>query len=269
MRRASSPRVSATCFPRRSRTSATCFRGHPAGALRQLPGRAAAAADLLPDGAALGPRRARRLRPAHDQPPAARHAAAHRPDAGRLRRPPGGERRRRGRGADDRRLASTSPPSTPAAIGTRTASSASPRSARSRSTARPWSTGTAGRRAAAPGRHRDPPERGHPAAADSGCGQAAPGYGSDPHSYPRNDVKARAQKSDFLRRRTGLSTTTAPPPTVPDPASPCAAVPEHRHRDPLLLARLARPLAATKPHSSGAKREARSDLPQRPLVAAS
>jgi hypothetical protein len=25
------------------------------------------------------------------------------------------------------------------------------------------------------------------------------GYGSDPHSYPRNDVKARAQKSDFLQ----------------------------------------------------------------------
>lgn len=26
-----------------------------------------------------------------------------------------------------------------------------------------------------------------------------PAYGSDPHSYPRNDVKARAQKSDFLQ----------------------------------------------------------------------
>ena len=24
------------------------------------------------------------------------------------------------------------------------------------------------------------------------------GYGSDPHSYPRNDIKARAQKSSFL-----------------------------------------------------------------------
>jgi hypothetical protein len=26
-----------------------------------------------------------------------------------------------------------------------------------------------------------------------------PAYGADPHSYPRNDVKARAQKSDFLQ----------------------------------------------------------------------
>jgi hypothetical protein len=26
-----------------------------------------------------------------------------------------------------------------------------------------------------------------------------PLYGADPHSYPRNDVKARAQKSEFLR----------------------------------------------------------------------
>jgi hypothetical protein len=44
-----------------------------------------------------------------------------------------------------------------------------------------------------------------------------PAYGSDPHSYPRNDVKARAQKSDFLQVNGVLNNycTTA---NRPDPA---------------------------------------------------
>jgi hypothetical protein len=50
-----------------------------------------------------------------------------------------------------------------------------------------------------------------------------PEYGADPHSYPRNDVKARAQKSDFLRIGGVLNNycTTA---NRPDPA-PAALVP--------------------------------------------
>jgi hypothetical protein len=50
-----------------------------------------------------------------------------------------------------------------------------------------------------------------------------PVYGSDPHSYPRNDVKARAQKSDFLQAGGVLNNycTTA---NLPDPA-PAALVP--------------------------------------------
>ena len=45
-----------------------------------------------------------------------------------------------------------------------------------------------------------------------------PVYGSDPHSYPRNDVKARAQKSDFLQPGGVLNNycTTA---NRPDPAA--------------------------------------------------
>jgi hypothetical protein len=50
-----------------------------------------------------------------------------------------------------------------------------------------------------------------------------PEFGSDPHSYPRNDVKARAQKSDFLQIVGALNNycTTA---NRPDPA-PEALVP--------------------------------------------
>jgi hypothetical protein len=50
-----------------------------------------------------------------------------------------------------------------------------------------------------------------------------PEYGADPHSYPRNDVKGRAQKSDFLRIGGVLNNycTTA---NRPDPA-PAALVP--------------------------------------------
>jgi hypothetical protein len=55
-----------------------------------------------------------------------------------------------------------------------------------------------------------------------------PEFGSDPHGYPRNDVKARAQKSDFLRNGGMLNNycTTAnrpdppPPALVPDTGTP-------------------------------------------------
>jgi len=60
------------------------------------------------------------------------------------------------------------------------------------------------------------------------------GFGSDPHSYPRNDVKARAQKSDFLEANGVLNNycTTA---NLPDPAPSLlapntgTAIPCHSH----------------------------------------
>ena len=55
-----------------------------------------------------------------------------------------------------------------------------------------------------------------------------PEYGEDPHSYPRNDVKARAQKSAFLRvggRLANFCTTTSNPvgatPTESGAPTPC------------------------------------------------
>jgi hypothetical protein len=61
-----------------------------------------------------------------------------------------------------------------------------------------------------------------------------PAYGADPHSYPRNDVKARAQKSDFLQIGGVLNNycTTA---NRPDPAPSLlvpnsgTAIPCHSH----------------------------------------
>ena len=50
-----------------------------------------------------------------------------------------------------------------------------------------------------------------------------PAYGSDPHSYPRNDVKARAQKSDFLQAG-GVVNNYCTTANRPDPA-PAALVP--------------------------------------------
>ena len=55
------------------------------------------------------------------------------------------------------------------------------------------------------------------------------GYGADPHSYPRNDPKARQQKSAFLRRRQPLQ------PLLHQRAAQRAA-------NAVLLARLHRPL---------------------------
>jgi hypothetical protein len=49
-----------------------------------------------------------------------------------------------------------------------------------------------------------------------------PAYGSDPHSYPRNDVKARAQKSDFLQL--GVLNNYCTTQNNPNPA-PAALVP--------------------------------------------
>jgi hypothetical protein len=55
-----------------------------------------------------------------------------------------------------------------------------------------------------------------------------PAYGEDPHSYPRNDVKARAQKSAFLRRDgrlanfcTTLSNPVGATPTEAGTPTPC------------------------------------------------
>ena len=49
-----------------------------------------------------------------------------------------------------------------------------------------------------------------------------PAFGSDPHSYPRNDVKARAQKSDFLQL--GVLNNYCTTQNNPNPA-PAALVP--------------------------------------------
>src|SRR3954452_15641702 len=61
-----------------------------------------------------------------------------------------------------------------------------------------------------------------------------PAYGSDPHSYPRNDVKARAQKSDFLQIGGVLNNycTTANRPDPPSAAlvpNTGTAIPCHSH----------------------------------------
>jgi hypothetical protein len=61
-----------------------------------------------------------------------------------------------------------------------------------------------------------------------------PAYGSDPHSYPRNDVKARAQKSDFLQVGGVLNNycTTANRPDPPFTAlvpNTGTAIPCHSH----------------------------------------
>jgi hypothetical protein len=51
-----------------------------------------------------------------------------------------------------------------------------------------------------------------------------PTYGSDPHSYPRSDIKARAQKSDFLQP-TGVVNNYCTTANNPNPASAAALVP--------------------------------------------
>ena len=115
--------------------------------------------------------------------------------ARRLRRPPGRQRDRRGRGADDRRvgLPAGARPGPPLGGRRLRPDLRHPRDpGASPSTARPSSTGTAARStAASPDGTATPPERQRPAA-------PADGFGADPHSYPRNDVKARAQKGAFL-----------------------------------------------------------------------
>ena len=72
------------------------------GARRLLSGPPRAPAAAVADPDALGPRRAERLRLAHDERPAAEHAAAQGAAAPLLRRPPGRERRDGDRGAHDR-----------------------------------------------------------------------------------------------------------------------------------------------------------------------
>ena len=67
------------------------FGAHP---LPGLPGRARAAAGPLAHPDALGPRRGRRLRPAHDRRPVPEHAAPQVLLHDGVRRPPGRERRR-------------------------------------------------------------------------------------------------------------------------------------------------------------------------------
>ena len=252
MRRASSRRVSAICFPAPLKDRATRPpAGHSAGAIRQLPGRAERPlifSLMQSSGTAPNPT----ATPSTSRATRCRHAVAHRTDAGLLRRPPGRERRRRGRGADDRRLASTSRPSTPAAIGTRTESSAcSPSSALP---VRRLGPGLLGRRACRPAGHpnggtatppnADIPPRPTPAASGPARLRLRPaqlpaqrrqGAGAEVRFPPGAPGISRAAVDNYC--------TTA---NNPDPVVTfCAADPEHRHRDPLLLARLARAVAAT------------------------
>ena len=56
-------------------------------------------------------------------------------------------------------------------------------------------------------------ERGTPAPP---TGNVPPRQGRDPHSYPRNDAKAREQKSDFLRTGGGITGICAPLPCFSD-----------------------------------------------------
>ena len=88
----------------------------------------------------------------------------------------------RGRGADDRRLARAAPWPTRAGCRSSGRSGASPRSGRSRSTARRSSCGTPARATTAP-----PP-----------LTNTAPDVGEDPHENPRATPAAREQKSAFL-----------------------------------------------------------------------
>ena len=95
-------------------TADSCSSGAPTSRLRPVPVRQCRQrrlhrhvdppADPRPDAAALGSRRAGRVRAAHDVRPAARSTPAHTgADADRLRRPPGQPVLGRRRGADDRR----------------------------------------------------------------------------------------------------------------------------------------------------------------------
>jgi hypothetical protein len=93
-----------------------------------------------------------------------------------------------------------------------------------------WDGGPVG----APGGTAPPPNEDIPPRPTSGCGQAGPpGCGADPHSYPRNDVKARAQKSDFLQldRLNNYCTTANRPDPAPSLLVPNsgAAIPCHSH----------------------------------------
>jgi hypothetical protein len=68
-----------------------------------------------------------------------------------------------------------------------------------------------------------PPNEDIPPRPTYGCGMTGPpACGNDPHSYPRNDVKARAQKSDFLQL--GVLNNYCTTANLPDPA-PSALVP--------------------------------------------
>ena len=85
-----------------------------------------------------------------------------------------------------------------------------------------WDGGPLG----APGNTATPPNENIP--------PRPPEYGSDPHSYPRSDVKARAQKSDFLSI-TGVLNNYCTTANSPDPASTAlvpntgTAIPCHSH----------------------------------------
>ena len=133
-----------------------------------------------PDPDAVGPRRSRRLRRAHDDRPAPRHRAAQGARGHRRRRPPGVDAHGPGRGPHRRALRARagvrarSQPRRHAGVGHST------RSPSTRSTARPWSCGTAARTFL-----RSPTPR------------RATGF--DPHEDPRADPDVQQQKSDFLK----------------------------------------------------------------------
>jgi hypothetical protein len=63
-----------------------------------------------------------------------------------------------------------------------------------------------------------PPNEDIPPRPTYGCGMTGPpACGNDPHSYPRSDVKARAQKSDFLQL--GVLNNYCTTANSPDPAA--------------------------------------------------
>jgi hypothetical protein len=69
-----------------------------------------------------------------------------------------------------------------------------------------------------------PPNEDIPPRPTYGCGLTAPpACGNDPHSYPRSDVKARAQKSDFLQ--VGALNNYCTTANRPDPA-PALLIPD-------------------------------------------
>ncbi len=133
----------------------------------RLPRPAGALADLLAALEPVGPRRGERLRAAHDDPPAAEHAAARGAVPRRARRPPGGARHRGGGRAHGRR-ARVGPARPRAARPTAIRSTGSRRSTASRTPARRWSCSTRarsrpptrrGRRWRRPRTSRRPPAR--------------------------------------------------------------------------------------------------------------
>ena len=193
---------------------------------------------LDPD--ALGPRRAERLRVAHDRRPVPEHARAHGAAAHGVRRPPGGEHRHRGRGADDRRAAAP-PGARPGPQHRRGArSTGSSRSAATRTAAaRSWS-GTSGRCARPAAGCRARRMRRHRPAADHEHARRASAWtrtGSPAASPPRRLQFSRFIDGEFDRRVRRRRPATRP--AGPAREARARARAGARRRSPLLAPRRA------------------------------